>query len=253
MQAYNRGFARIYNLRWGGFSQHAAPRIQAFYERTALSQSDKRVLDVCCGAGHLALHFLDQGYRVVGLDLSEEMLSHARQKAAPYLNSGAARFVKGDAAAFALPDRFGLAVSTFDALNHLPDRERLRACFQCVHRVLEPGGTFVFDLNTRAGLQSHWNGLTVQDSEEATIINRGFYDSQSDKAWVKISGYLPVEGGLYERFEQVAYNTAFDLAWVQATLLADGFQGAYPAHIEDMTTPLAEPEAEKRVFFVASR
>jgi SAM-dependent methyltransferase len=253
MQAYSRSFARVYNMRWSDFSRHVAPRIQAYYESTSLGQENKRVLDLCCGTGQLAVHFLERGYDVTGLDLSDEMLHYARQNAAPYIERGSARFVQGDAADFDFPQRFGLAVSTFDALNHLPDKDSLSACFQCVHRVLVPDGTFVFDLNTRAGLRSGWNGIAVQDTEEATIINRGFYDPENEVAWVKISGYLCVDDGLYERFEQVAYNTAFDLAWVQAALLEDGWQTAHAARITDLVTPLADPEAEHRVFFVATR
>jgi SAM-dependent methyltransferase len=181
------------------------------------------------------------------------MLHYARQNAAQYIERGSARFLQADAADFSLSEQFGLVVSTFDALNHLPDKESLRACFQCVHRVLVPGGTFVFDLNTRAGLRAGWNGIAVQDTEEATIINRGFYDAGNDKAWVKISGYLPVEDGLYERFEQVAFNTAFDLDWVQAILLKHGWQSAHMAQVTDLATPLPEPEAEHRVFCVAKR
>ena len=111
----------------------------------------------------------------------------------------------------------------------------------------------IFDLNTRAGLRSGWNGIAVQDTDDATIINRGFFDAEAGKAWVKISGYLRVEGGLYERFEQVAYNTAFDLDWVRATLLEDGWSSAHAARINDLETLLPDPEAEQRVFFVATR
>jgi len=253
MQAYSSSFARVYNLRWSDFSRHVAPRIQGYYESAGLGQRNRRLLDLCCGTGQLAVYFLERGYGVIGLDLSDEMLQYARQNAEPYIEQGSARFVQGDAADFYLSERFGLAVSTFDALNHLPDKDSLRACFRCVKRVLVPDGTFVFDLNTRAGLRSGWNGIAVQDTEEATIINRGLYDADSDKAWVKISGYLRVEDGLYERFEQVAYNTAFDLAWVQAVLLEDGWQSVHLARITDLATPLVEPEAEHRVFFVARR
>jgi SAM-dependent methyltransferase len=253
MQAYSRSFARVYNLRWGGFGQRVAPRIQAYYESTLLGHEDRRLLDLCCGTGQLAVSMLHQGYRVTGIDLSEEMLEHARQNAAHYVDRGQARFLQGDAADFSLPDRFGLVVSTFDALNHLPDEDALRACFRCVHDVLVPGGTFVFDLNTRAGLRAGWNGINVQDTEEAMIVNRGFYDEAAGKAWVKISGFLRVEDGLYERFEQVAYNTAFDLSSVTAALQEGGWHSAYAARIDDLSAPLVDPETEQRVFFVATR
>ena len=253
MQAYTHAFAEIYNERWTYFAQHVAPQIQAFYESTPLGGKDKRLLDVCCGTGQLAVHFLQQGYTVVGIDLSEGMLGHARQNAARYVAAGQARFLQADAADFALDERFGLAISTFDALNHLPDEEALRACFRCVHNVLAPGGTFVFDLNTRAGLRAKWNGLRVQDTDEIFLMDSGAYDEDGNKAWIKITGFLRVEGGLYKRFTQVAYNTVFNLAWAQAVLLETGFDSAHCAHVEELGTPLDDPEAESRAFVVAQK
>jgi SAM-dependent methyltransferase len=253
MQAYNRTFARVYNERWIGFAQRVAPQVLAFYESTPLGREYKTLLDVCCGTGQLALYFLEQGYRVVGIDLSDHMLHYARENAAPYVQSGQARFLRADAADFSLDERFGLAVSTFDSLNHLPDEGALRSCFESVHAALVPGGTLVFDLNTRQGLRTRWNGVLVEDTDAFTIIHRGFYDAESDKAWVKISGFVRTEGGLYERFEQVAFNTAFDLERVRAALLEIGWRSVHFAHIEDLGTPIAEPEQENHAYIVAQK
>ena len=60
MQAYGERFARIYNLRWGGFANEVAPRLRDFYAHTAAGQTGAAVLDLCCGTGQLARHFLFQ-------------------------------------------------------------------------------------------------------------------------------------------------------------------------------------------------
>jgi len=253
VQAYGKAFARVYNERWIGFAQRVAPEIGAFYESTPIGEGRRSLLDVCCGTGQLAVHFLEHGYEVVGIDLSEHMLLYARENAAQYIQSGQAQFIQADAAQFHLNGRFGLVVSTFDALNHLPDEKALHSCFQSVYSVLDPNGFFIFDLNTRAGLLSHWNGVSVQDTEEIVIITRGIYDGQSSKAWTKISGFMRTESGLYERFEQTAYNTAFDLQRVKAALLETGWHSVHFARIEDLGTPIADPEKESRVFTVAQK
>lgn len=250
MQAYSKGFAQVYNLRWSGFARHAAPRILEFYETFPGSPAKKNVLDLCCGTGQLALHFLEHGYRVVGLDLSEHMLSHARQNALPYLTAGQAAFVQGDASDFRFDERFGLVVSTFDALNHLPDLHALRACFACVHAVCE--GVFIFDLNTRLGLKN-WNSINVDDGSEITIINRGIYEAGNDIAWARITGFVRQPNGFYERFEETAYNTAFDMQDVQMALAATGWNKIHFARIDALNTPLSDPEQESRVFIVARK
>lgn len=248
MQAYSAAFARVYNQQWGGFARHIAPRLLGFYVGTAHGQARQPVLDLCCGTGRLALAFLDAGYPVTGLDLSEAMLSLAAQNAAEHVAAGRARFVHGDAASFALDERFGLVISTYDALNHLPNLDALRGCFASVRAVLAPGGHFIFDLNTRLGLR-RWNTIHVDDSDEAVVIQRGVFDSDSDRAWVKISGFLRVPEGHYERFDEVVYNTVFALAEVQAALGEAGFN-AHPARVDDLAAPLTDPEAEGRVFFL---
>ena len=252
MQAYGPAFARVYNQKWIFFAQRIAPIIRAFYESTPAGQAHRSLLDVCCGTGQLAAHFLEHDYCVTGLDLSADMLRHARENNASHVESGQARFLHADAAAFTLDDQFGLAVSTFDALNHLPDKEALCGCFASVYPLLRPGGFFIFDLNTRAGL-ARWNEINVRDMPDSLIINRGIYDEQGDRAWVRITGFMRTESGLYERFEETAYNTAFDLAWVRDALLQAGWHSVYLCRGDNLNLPVADPEAEERAFFVAHK
>lgn len=252
MQAYGSGFARVYNSRWGGFARGCAPLIEAFYAAMPLGQQEHSLLDVCCGTGHMALYFLDRGYRVTGVDLSLAMLGHAAQNTATYVESGQARFIQADACSFDQEDRFGLAVSTFDALNHLPNLDALAACFRRVHAAVQDGGLFVFDLNTRTGLHT-WNSVQVEDTPALLLVNRSVYDSEAGKAYARLSGFVAVGEGVYERFEETVYNTAFDLETVRTLLPDTGWRAAHIARIEDLGQPLADPERETRVWFVASR
>ena len=80
MQAYAPDFARVYNERWIGFAQHVAPLIQAFYKSTPIGQEHRSLLDLCCGTGQLSLHFLENGYRVTGVDLAEQIRNFLRDK-----------------------------------------------------------------------------------------------------------------------------------------------------------------------------
>lgn len=257
MQAYGPSFARVYDKKWRFFAQRIAPWLRLFYESQPVAQQSRAVLDVCCGAGHLASFFLENGYTVTGIDLSEHMLHYARQNNAAYAATGRARFIQADAAHFSVEGPFGLAVSTFDALNHLPDQAALRGCFESVYPLLLPDGWFIFDLNTRTALL-RWNNISVDDDPECMIVNRGLYDEQSGKAWMFISGFVCTgykEDGtpLYERFQETVYNVIYDLNWVRQTLREVGFSIVYMARIDDLHTPLEEPEKEGRVFFVAQK
>ena len=251
-QAYGSAFARVYNRLWAGFSTHHAPLIRDFYAGTAAGRTNRDLLDVCCGTGQLALHFLENGYRVTGVDLSEPMLALARENCRAYVADGRARFIQADASSFAVGGSFGLAVSTFDALNHLPSFEALAGCFKSVFAALAGDGWFIFDLNTRLGLR-RWNTIHVDDTEELMLVNRGVYDGVSDRAYTILTGFTRNAGGTYDRFEEVAYNTAFDLARVKSELLEMGWQAVHFARAQALASPLDDPEAEGRVFFVARK
>jgi SAM-dependent methyltransferase len=252
MQAYGPAFARVYNRRWTFFAHEVAPKIAEFYASTSIGQRNRSVLDLCCGTGQLALVLLERGYIVTGIDLSAHMLQYATENASAYVEQGQAQFIQADAADFALDQRFGLVVSTFDALNHLESQDALQGCFRSVFAVLDDNGYFVFDLNTRAGLHQ-WNNISVDDTAEAMIVTRGIYDGQSDRAYTKISGFIRLANGLYERFEETVFNTAFDMAWVRDTLLEAGWRQIHWARIEDLKRAIARPEQEGRVFFVAHK
>jgi SAM-dependent methyltransferase len=252
LQAYGRGFARAYNLRWGGFARQVGPYLAAFYARTVCGQARQPVLDLCCGTGLLGLCFLEQGYRVTGLDLSRYMLTYAAQNAAAYVQDGRAAFVQGDAARFAFEGGFGMAAATYDALNHLADFDALRSCFRSVHAALRVGGWFIFDLNTRRGLR-RWPRASVDDSDESVVFTRGVLDEDNARATLHITGFLRAQGGLYERFDETVFNTIFAIRPVLWILLNQGWSSAHAARFSDLATPLDDPEEEERVFIVAQR
>jgi SAM-dependent methyltransferase len=247
---YNAGFAQVYNVHWARFANTVAPSIRDFYERTPISRSSRAVLDICCGTGQLALHFLEQGYTVVGLDLSPAMLEHARINCQSYMDQ--AHFISGDAADFHLDAAFGLAVSTYDALNHLPDSVALAGCCRSAYTALLPGGWFIFDLNTRQGLRQ-WSGMNVQDMDDLTLITRGVAVTADDRMYTQITGFVRQADGSYMRVDQTAFNTAFDLDAVADLLRDAGFRGVYCALVAALDTPLENPELESRVFFIAQK
>lgn len=252
MQGYSAAFARIYNQHWARFAQTTAPVLRAFYETTKTGDQNRTLLDICCGTGQLALHFLDAGYDVTGIDLSEPMLEFARTNTAPYIVAGRAQFYLADASNFSLDSQYGLALSTFDALNHLPELASLKGCFQSVFSALVEGGFFIFDLNTPTGLRN-WNNFSLDDQPEMMLVTRAVYDAAGGKAYTRISGFTRREDGLYDRFEETAVETAFDLEAVRSALEEAGFCGVRLARLADLAVAAESPENEARIFFIAEK
>lgn len=250
MQAYSDLFAKVYNRLWKDYANRIAPLIYEFFESSECQE--KSLLDLCCGTGQLSVFFLEKGYRVVGMDLSSGMLKYARMNALPYMVAGQAQFVQRDASNYTLQETFGLVVSTFDAINHLPDMNALKGCFLSTISVLFDGGYFIFDLNTKKGLEN-WNHVNVNPDHDFFLVNRGIYDGSMDKAWTKITGFVRLESGLYERFDETVYNTAFKMESVKELLLEIGFQEVYFARASNLTQSISDPESETKVFLVCRK
>jgi SAM-dependent methyltransferase len=252
MQSYGDVFSRIYDRKWTAFVTGLAPLIAAHYETLEVSRENRRILDVCCGTGQLLSHFLERGYTGAGVDASASMLARAERNNKAAVADGRLSLLVADAAAFQAGTGFGLAVSTFDALNHLNGETALAACFRRVHDALAPGGLFLFDLNTITGLR-RWNNIMVDESDDMVIVNRGLFTPDMDRAYTRITGFLRTESGLYERFEETAYNTPFRMDRVRDLLAQAGFARVRRASRQALGTELPDPEAEARVYFGAER
>src|SRR5579875_3088746 len=104
--------AEMYHALWADFYLPAAlPALEKlFFERVP---GGARVLDVCCGSGHVTEELVRRGYRVTGIDSSSELIALART-AVP-----GAEFRVQDARNIQLEEPCDAALSTFDSLNHL--------------------------------------------------------------------------------------------------------------------------------------
>lgn len=108
-----------------------------------------RLIDLGCGTGRLLLAFAKRGYRVLGVDLSREMLSVARNKAAAEgvaVDLLQANLAELDCVADASCD---YAACLFSTLGMLTGAAVRRQVVRHVFRVLRPGGRFVLHVHNR--------------------------------------------------------------------------------------------------------
>lgn len=130
---------------------HLAPRFDATPFRTpdevlalvaahvAGGPRPERALDACCGTGAAVGHLAPHVGTITGLDFSPGMLAEARRRHEGLAN---AHFVEGDLLTWEPEERFDL-VTCFGALGHF-DHPVLPDFVAAIHRVLRPGGRFVF-------------------------------------------------------------------------------------------------------------
>ncbi len=209
-------FARFYD----DVMDDPAPRAKRVNDWIGRYRPDARtVLELACGTGSILAHLtslhspagLDRS--LTGLDRSPEMLAVASSKVP------GARLVQGDMTSFVLGQRFDVIVSVFDSVNHLLTFDAWISMFDAVHRHLEEGGLFVFDVNTigelrRLGEEQPW----VYDFGDNVVIMDVTYEGAGVSLWdIRIFEHL--KGSDYElHHEQIGelgmalsqINTALD-------------------------------------------
>ncbi len=121
---------------WQSERRSFAELVAAYAGRRGIELPSARVLDVGTGTGSILLRLSYLGAcRMVGIDLSPEMLALAREKVPDAeLRLGAIEDAVRESASFDI-------VTGFSVLHHLPD---LASFFGELSRVLRPGGVFAF-------------------------------------------------------------------------------------------------------------
>lgn len=104
------------------------------------------MLDLACGTGEFSNRFANKGVSVIGVDISYDMLSVAREKSAEQQND--ILYLCQDAAELDLYGTVDGAICCLDSLNHITDYEDFCSAIARVSLFLEKDRLFIFDLNT---------------------------------------------------------------------------------------------------------
>ncbi|MBR1780564.1 MAG: class I SAM-dependent methyltransferase [Oscillospiraceae bacterium] len=136
------------------------------------------VLDLACGTGSLSLELARRGYGVVGVDLSEEMLMEAMEKAAALPEEQRPTFLCQSMDRLDLYGTVDACVCCLDSVNYVTDAALLRRAFRRVHTFLMPGGRFVFDVNTPEKLAAMDGQTFLDETEDVYCVWRADYDKR---------------------------------------------------------------------------
>ena len=139
-------------------------RDQAILKALKEIPPSSRILDFGCGTGNLARTLCKKGYRPVGVDISLELLRHARCQ-----SRGDCLFVQYDGEHLPFPSNYFNACVTHEVLIHLTDNELLGQCLKEIIRVVKPGGLFIAVEQTRRNPVSKPTEMKLQRPEEDVL------------------------------------------------------------------------------------
>ena len=205
----------------------------------------RRVLDLACGTGTIACLLAERGYRVTATDLSEDMLAQAYARSAP-LGDRAPLLLHQSMDRLRLIEPVDAAVSTLDALNYLTRERALRQTLCRVYRYLEPGGLFVFDVNTPHKLRRMDGQLYMDETEETCCVWRTFFSERTGICTYQVDLFRLGPGGTWERCCEEHRERAWGMEALRQYLLEAGFSRIRVTG--DLTERPPEPEADRWQF-----
>lgn len=181
------------------------------------------LLDLACGTGSVSVRLAEKGYEVIGVDLSPEMLSEAQNKA--YSAGQNILFLCQDMTKLDLYGTVDAAVCTLDGLCHLPDEESVFAALQKVSLFMNPGGVFLFDVNSvykhRAVLG---NNTFVYDTDDVYCVWQNTLLSDGVTVQMDLDFFEPVsDAGDYVRQSERFTERAYPRETLEAMLKKAGF------------------------------
>ena len=138
----------------------------------------RSAVDLACGTGSVTQLLARQGIPTIGVDLSEDMLTQAQLKTADMDNPP--RFICQSLDKLKLYKAVDLAVCALDSLDYITEPDRCRQAIRRIYRALNPGGLFVFDVNTPEKLRAMDGQVFLDEDDDVYCVWRGEFDRQTN-------------------------------------------------------------------------
>ncbi|PCK20771.1 SAM-dependent methyltransferase [Bacillus pumilus] len=182
-----------------------------------------KIIDVGCGTGEISLRLAQNGHVVTGIDLSEEMLAFAQQKAQAHKQS--IQFLHQDMRELTGFDQaFQAAVICCDSLNYLKNENDVKKTFKNMFQFLEADGVLLFDVHTPYKMEKVFPGSTYADQDEE--ISYIWQSDQGDDLYSVIHdlSFFVKDGDVYQRYNETHEQRTFTFETYAAFLESVGFE-----------------------------
>lgn len=242
MDAYT-SFAEVYdmfmdNVPYEEWSRYLIELLKEYHIEEGV------VCELGCGTGKMTRLLADVGYDMIGVDMSEDMLAIASME-----NPQQILYLCQDMRELELYGTVAAVVSVCDSMNYLLEEEDLLEVFQRVNEYLEPGGVFLFDLNTIYKYETLLGETTIcENRPEGSFIWENYYDAEEQINEYDLTLFIQEKENLYRKFEETHYQRGYSLEKIRTLLEEAGmeFVTAY-----DACTKNPPREDSERIYIVA--
>lgn len=220
MSAQYTEFAGFYdgltkNVEYGARARYIAALLKRYSHDAGI------MLDLACGTGSLTVALAKMGFDIYGADASQDMLSIAQQKASE--EGLDILFLRQKMQSLDLYGTIDTCVCTLDSLNHLTEKSDVEKTFRGISLFMNPGGLFVFDVNT---LYKHRevlaNNTFVYDTAQVYCVWQNTLDRDRETVHITLD-FFERDGLCYRRSGESFSERAYEREALLAMLDGAGF------------------------------
>jgi predicted TPR repeat methyltransferase len=199
-------FAYIYDkLMYDVDYKEWANYIEEIFRKYDISPGS--ILDLGCGTGNLTVEMAKRNYEMIGVDISTDMLMCAKEKS--LIEKVDILYLNQDMSNFELYGTVDAVICLMDSLNYITNKNDLKRLFKLVNNYLNPGGLFIFDINTQYKLEKILGDNVFYDvGEEITYIWDNRYDKRKKQCEFDLTFFIK-DGTGYNRCDELHYERAF--------------------------------------------
>ena len=220
-----------------------------FYQQILDGEGAKprTAVDLACGTGSVAAILARKGLEVLGVDMSEDMLTQAVQKVQDMEHPP--RFICQPLQELQLARGVDLAVCALDSLDYILDPKDCAQAIRRVYKALNPGGIFIFDVNTPEKLRAMDGQVFLDEDENVYCVWRGEFDEESNICSYGMDLFQR-QGDLWQRSFEEHREYAYSQEQLVGYLKDAGFTGI--GVYADRRLELPE-EGEQRIYIKARK
>lgn len=187
MRWYQDLFAKEDPFRAERYSESESSRKEVDFviEALGLNSGDK-ILDLCCGQGRHLIDLMRRGYDVVGVDLSEYMLSKCREAASK--EALEPQLIQADMRELPFNSGFDAVINMFDSFGYLESDIENQKALDKISQALKPGGRLLLDhLINRDSLRQRSGG------------SKSWYENEAGDIFLSDTTFDSIAGRMHER------------------------------------------------------
>lgn len=200
------------------------------------------IVDLGCGTGTLTNLMHQEGFDVLGIDSSIEMLEIAKNKNNEIL------YLYQDITKFELYGTVDAIYSSLDCINYITDKEALINMFKLINNYLNFGGLYIFDISSYYKISEVLGKNTfVFDDDELFYTWENFFED--DLLTLNLT-FFEKHGNSYKRFNEDQTQRAYKCT--EISKLAEDVGLEVLGIFDEFTFNEPLPKSE-RIFFVLRR